>query len=149
MNCSSDLKNFENFRSSASNFKSFSWSLEYFFLKLGQNKIPFQFCSWSWKASTCVLFFLCNLSSSNLKFCMRNSHCELKKYTTSLFKRDKKFVKTLGTWFISSYFRIQGVSYWNVIFELALRGRRTNNFVELLCLVALGGVDIWVSYTSL
>ena len=45
MNCFSDLKNFENSRSSASNFKTFSRSLEQFFLTVGQNnfgnKIPF------------------------------------------------------------------------------------------------------------
>ena len=44
INCSSDLKNFANSRPSASNFKSFSWSLEQFFLTVGQNnfgnKIP-------------------------------------------------------------------------------------------------------------
>ena len=44
-NCSSDLKIFENSRPSASNFKSFSQSLEQFFLTVGQNnfgnKIPF------------------------------------------------------------------------------------------------------------
>ena len=53
MNCSSDLKNFENSRPSASNFKSFSRSLEQFFLTLGQNnfgnKIPLPF-------SLCILF---------------------------------------------------------------------------------------------
>ena len=46
INCSSDLKNFANSRRlSASNFKSFSRSLEQFFLTVGQNnfgnKIPF------------------------------------------------------------------------------------------------------------
>ena len=45
INCSSDLKIFKNSRPSASNFKSFSWSLEQFFLTVGQdnfgNKIPF------------------------------------------------------------------------------------------------------------
>ena len=45
INCSSDLKIFENSRPSASNFKSFSRSLEQFFLTVGQNnfcnKIPF------------------------------------------------------------------------------------------------------------
>ena len=44
-NCSSDLKNFANSWPSDSNFKSFSRSLEHFFLTLGQNnfgnKIPF------------------------------------------------------------------------------------------------------------
>ena len=35
MNCSSDLKNFANSRPSASNFKSFSRSLEQFFLTVG------------------------------------------------------------------------------------------------------------------
>ena len=44
-NCSSDLKNFTNSQPSASNFKSFSQSLEHFFLTVGQynfgNKIPF------------------------------------------------------------------------------------------------------------
>ena len=45
MNCLSDLKHFENSWPSASNFKSFSRSLEQFFLTVGQNnfgsKIPF------------------------------------------------------------------------------------------------------------
>ena len=45
-------------------------------------------------------------------------------------------------------FKIQGVSYWNGWNLMALRGRRSNNFVELWCLVASGGVDIWVSSTS-
>ena len=44
INCSSDLKNFANSRPSTSNFKSFSRSLEQFFLTVGQNyfgnKIP-------------------------------------------------------------------------------------------------------------
>ena len=44
INCSSDLKNFASFQPSASNFTSFSWSLEQFFLTVGQNnfgnKIP-------------------------------------------------------------------------------------------------------------
>ena len=37
INCSSDLKNFENSRPSASNFKKFSRSLEQFLLTVGQN----------------------------------------------------------------------------------------------------------------
>ena len=45
INCSSDLNFFSNSRPSASNFKSFSRSLEQFFLTIGQNKfrnkIPF------------------------------------------------------------------------------------------------------------
>ena len=45
INCSSNLKIFANSRPSASNFKSFSRSLEQFFLTVGQNnfdnKIPF------------------------------------------------------------------------------------------------------------
>ena len=49
INCSSDLKIFANSRPSASNIKSFFWSLEEFFLTVGQNnfdinKIPL-FCS--------------------------------------------------------------------------------------------------------
>ena len=44
VNCSNDLKNFANSRPSDSNFKSFSWSVEQFFLTVGQNnfanKIP-------------------------------------------------------------------------------------------------------------
>ena len=47
INCSSDLKNFANSQPSASNFKSFSRSLEHFFLTVGQNnfgnKIPLFF----------------------------------------------------------------------------------------------------------
>ena len=49
INCSSDLKTFANSQPSASNFKSFSRSLEQFFLTVGQNnfgnKIPFFFSS--------------------------------------------------------------------------------------------------------
>ena len=45
INCSRDLKNFAKAQPSASNFKSFSRSLEHFFLTVGQNnfgnKIPF------------------------------------------------------------------------------------------------------------
>ena len=45
INCSSDLKNFANSCPSASNFKSFSLSIEQFFLTVSQkkfgNKIPF------------------------------------------------------------------------------------------------------------
>ena len=45
INCSTDLKNFASSRPLASNFKSFSRSLEQFFLTVGQNnfgnKIPF------------------------------------------------------------------------------------------------------------
>ena len=45
INCSSDLEIFANSRPSASNFKSFSRSLEQFFLTVGQNnfgnKIPY------------------------------------------------------------------------------------------------------------
>ena len=58
INCFSDLKNFANSRPSASNFKSFSRSLEHFFLTVGQNnfgnKIPFP--------RSCK-FFLCHLQS--------------------------------------------------------------------------------------
>ena len=50
MNCSSDLKHFSNSRPSASNFKSFSRSLEQFFLTVGQNnfgnKIPYFSIPW-------------------------------------------------------------------------------------------------------
>ena len=46
INCSNDLKIFANSRPLASNFKSFSQSLEQFFLAVGQNnfgnKIPFR-----------------------------------------------------------------------------------------------------------
>ena len=49
INCSSDLKIFENSRSSASNLKRFSHSLEQLFLATGQNnfgkKIPLSFFS--------------------------------------------------------------------------------------------------------
>ena len=51
INCFSDLKNFANSRPTALNFKSFSRSLEQFFLTVGQNnfgnKIPLLTrCSW-------------------------------------------------------------------------------------------------------
>ena len=64
INCSSDLKIFANSRPSASNFKSFSRSLEQFFLTVGQNnfgnKIPFpsasNFKSFSWSLEQYFLF---------------------------------------------------------------------------------------------
>ena len=43
---------------------------------------------------------------------------------------------------------IQGVSYWNMLFEFALRCRRINNFVESWCLVASRGYKFWVSWIS-
>ena len=43
---------------------------------------------------------------------------------------------------------IQGVSYWNEWFWMALRGRRVDNFLELWFLVGSAGLDIWVSLTS-
>ena len=59
INCSCELKNFENSWLSASNFKSFSRSLEQFFLTVGQNnfgnKIPFQ--SGQNPLNFCHLFF--------------------------------------------------------------------------------------------
>ena len=49
MNCSSDLKIFASYWPSASNFRTFSRSLEQLFLAVGQNnfgdKIPFAFIS--------------------------------------------------------------------------------------------------------
>ena len=41
INCSGDLKNFENSQPSASNFKRFSWSLEQFFLTILVTKYHF------------------------------------------------------------------------------------------------------------
>ena len=46
-NCSSNLKNFAN---SASNFKSFSWSLEQFFLTVGQNNFGNKITFLIWKS---------------------------------------------------------------------------------------------------
>ena len=61
INCSSDLKNFANSRPSCSNFKSFSRSLEQFFLTVGQNnfgnKIPF-LCGKKRKLLQFFFFFL-------------------------------------------------------------------------------------------
>ena len=43
---------------------------------------------------------------------------------------------------------IQGISFRNSLFKLALRDRRTNIVFDLWCLVASGGADICVSSTS-
>ena len=60
INCSCDLKTFENSRPSTSNFKSFSWSLDQFFLTVGQNnfgnKIQF-FCIFPMNLPTGQTFF--------------------------------------------------------------------------------------------
>ena len=70
INCSSDLKNFENSRLSASNFKSFSRSLEQFFLTVGQNnfgnKIPF--LPFSLAPSYCISNFCLCWEMSEKKF---------------------------------------------------------------------------------
>ena len=47
LNCSSDLKNFESSRPSASNYKSFSQSIEQFFLCFGKNTICVIFSKFS------------------------------------------------------------------------------------------------------
>ena len=51
-NCSSDLKIFANSRPSASNFKSFSWSLEHFFLTVGQNNFGNKISFLHWRMCT-------------------------------------------------------------------------------------------------
>ena len=97
INCSSDLKNFADSRPSASNFKSFSRSLEQFFLTAGQNnfgnKIPILylanfFYKWSFlnyrrnsQLSTivvrlfhcCDLFWHCKTGQNWLNFKVRNT----------------------------------------------------------------------------
>ena len=73
MNCSSDLKIFENSRPSASNFKSFFFrSLEQFVLTVGQNnfgnKIPFLNVSAARKKfAACALQYFCGVSANILK----------------------------------------------------------------------------------
>ena len=57
--CSSDLKNFENSQTSASNFKSFSRSLEQFFLRVGPKKFEKQ------KTITCSSDHTPNPESTN------------------------------------------------------------------------------------
>ena len=53
INCSSDLKNFCKF--SASNFKSFSWSLEQFFVTVGQNNFGIKKFLTDEKTQPCAL----------------------------------------------------------------------------------------------
>ena len=48
----------------------------------------------------------------------------------------------------NSLLEVQGISFLNWIFKLALRDRRTSIFFDLWCLVASGGADICVSSTS-
>ncbi len=66
--CSSDLKSFANSRPSAMNFKSFSWSLEQFFLTVSQNnfsnKIPFFWSlGWLWVWFFSNLFYFQNTTT--------------------------------------------------------------------------------------
>ena len=72
INCPSDLNNLVNSWPSASNFKSFSWSQEYFFLTVGQdnfgNKIPF---------SLKLIFFL-------KRFSLEGAHCIKSNLKTSI-----------------------------------------------------------------
>ena len=43
---------------------------------------------------------------------------------------------------------IQGISYWSVKSNSALRGRRINHFIELWFIVGSRGLEIWVSSIS-
>ena len=76
-NCSSDLKFFSNFRPSASNFKSFSRSLELFFLTVGQNnfgnKIPF--LAFLFEIYLKVIFYL-TMTSSGIRLPTKASDCK-------------------------------------------------------------------------
>jgi hypothetical protein len=56
INCSSDLKFFSNSRPSASNFKSFSRSLEQFFLTVGQNNFGNKIPLTSWTLFSSLFF---------------------------------------------------------------------------------------------
>ena len=75
INCSSDLKNFASSGPSASNFKSFSRSLEHFFHTVGQNnfgnKIPFIFTSFS------IFLFNCYAQFSLLKYLRQGENTKL------------------------------------------------------------------------
>ena len=76
INCSSDLKNFANPRPSASNFKSFSQSLENLFLTVGQNnfgnKIPLQ-CKNEWRQNANRFFPFLGKRSHDLQRAMKPS----------------------------------------------------------------------------
>ena len=86
--CSSDLKSFENSRPSASNFKSFSRSLEQFFLTVGQNnfgnkipEIPKKKKSWlAYHLPECLIlkftdwFWMWDLATIEPEFNCFNSH---------------------------------------------------------------------------
>ena len=43
---------------------------------------------------------------------------------------------------------LQGISYWSVKSNSAMRGRRIIHFIELWFIVGLRGLEIWVSSTS-
>ena len=46
------------------------------------------------------------------------------------------------------WMNLQGISYWSVKSNSALRGRRINHFIELWFIVGSGGLEIWVSSCS-
>ena len=48
----------------------------------------------------------------------------------------------------SKHAKVQGISYWSVKSNSALRGRRINHFIELWFIVGSGGLEIWVLSTS-
>ena len=63
INCSSDLKNFGNSRPSALNFKSFSRSLEHFFLTVRQKKFGNKIPILSWQKNSSGSRFSCILDA--------------------------------------------------------------------------------------
>ena len=66
------------------------------------------------------------------------------------FKAREKNIDHLGVTTSSFYQQvlIQGVSEWTDISRSAVRDRGINNFIEVWFLMALGGVEIWVSSNS-
>ena len=65
-----------------------------------------------------------------------------------VFFRFCHFLSLFVTFSTIIWIALQGVSFRNWIFKLALRDRRTNIFFDLCCLVASGSADICVSSTS-
>ena len=114
INCSSDLKNFANSRPSASNFKSFSQSLEQFFLTVGQNnfgnKIPLSLFALLYKQSW-----------KNIRPLMPTKDFEgLKKSTRSMKSTQ---VYEFQTYILSSYWI---VIYFLCIHNSVFRGHTAN-----------------------
>ena len=110
INCSSDLKIFANSRPTASNFETFSWSLEQFFLTVGQNnfdnKIPLNLYIFSIQHYICIV-------GKNFK----RKNVGISKFISFL----------VSSWYVFNSYEIFTINVESLIFHFPkMKGKKSN-----------------------